>query len=163
VDCLGGVRGIGCGGEGYVAFVDGDVLLRRTRDSHLVVMSVTVHFPLSELLAWKYRDRAIQTYLPTLPFPLIHNPLLHNPQPITKRAIQQEVRNHRGQSIGFAGFPAKFPVVGEERASDGDGGVAEDEPYVGLRMNLAEFEGVEVVWESVVGCVFEVCEVVSMW
>jgi hypothetical protein len=98
----------------------------------------------------------MQTYLPTLPLPLVHHPLLHNPQPITERAVQHKIRSHRRRGIRLRTLPSELPVKVEERARDGDGCVPEDQAHVGLGVDLAEFEGVEVVGESVVGCVFEV-------
>ena len=48
------------------------------------------------------------------------------------------------------------PVEVEEQAGDGYGCVAEEEAYVGLRVDLAEFEAVEIVGEGVVGRVFQI-------
>jgi hypothetical protein len=65
-------------------------------------------------------------YLSSLPLPFIDYTPLYNPQPVTERAVQEEIRDYGWQSVGLACFPAVLPVVGEEGAGDGYGGVAEE-------------------------------------
>lgn len=102
------------------------------------------------------KERENSTYLARLALALVHDAPLYKPQPVAKGAVEQEVGDDGGQGVGLGGGPAKLPVVVEEGAGNGNGRIAEAQPDVGLRVDLAEAQRVEVVGQRVVGRVLEV-------
>lgn len=70
------------------------------------------------------RFSRVGEYLASLALALVYRARLHEPHPVGEGGVEEEVGDYGGQCVGFRSLPAKFPVVVEECASNGDGGVA---------------------------------------
>ena len=103
----------------------------------------------------------MKAYLPRLPLPREHNALFNRPYPVREYSVYDEVCDDRRCCVSFRGIPALLPIEVEESACDGDRAIAEEEPNISLRVRLPEFEGGQVVGESIIGGVFEVWDRIS--
>lgn len=95
--------------------------------------------------------------LATLPSTNVYETLFNLPDPVGEGAVQEEVGDDSESGESFCSFEAILVVESKGDGSDYDSSVSKTELDVGVPVRLAELEAVQVVLESIVGCVFAVC------
>jgi len=88
---------------------------------------------------------------------LVYQALLNIPNPQRHGAIKNHVEDHGAGRQVLCALEAELVVPSEAGGRDEEGGGAKGEADVGGCVDLFNFEGVEVVWDGIVGGVFKVC------
>lgn len=97
------------------------------------------------------------THLATFPSTNVYETLLDSPDPVGESAVQEEVGDNSESGETFRSLEAILVVESKSNGGDYDSSVPESELDVGVPVRLAELEAVQVVLESIVGCVLAVC------
>lgn len=103
------------------------------------------------------------TDLATLPSTDVYKTLFNLPDPVRKGAVQEKVDDNGQGGELFCSLEAILVVESEGDGSDYDSSVSETELHIGVPVRLAELEAVQVVLQSIVGCVLAVCRGRQFW
>jgi hypothetical protein len=101
------------------------------------------------------------TDLATLPSTDVYETLFNLPDPVGKGAVQEKVDDNSQGGELFCSLEAILVVESEGDGGDYDSSVSETKLDIGVPVRLAELEAVQVVLQSIVGCVLAVCGDVS--
>jgi hypothetical protein len=87
----------------------------------------------------------------------IYSTLFNDPDPQGQSGVQTAVDCHRCGRVVLGVVETQLVVPEETSTSDEEGRVAYREPDIGKKVRLRELEGVEIVGDSIVGRVLQVC------
>ena len=95
--------------------------------------------------------------LATLPSTDVYETLFNLPDPVGESAVQEKVNDDGCGGELFCSLEAILVVESKGDGSDYDSSVSQTELDIGVPVRLAELEAVQVVLQSIVGCVLAVC------
>lgn len=88
--------------------------------------------------------------------PNVYLSLLDSPDPVRQSAVQTCVQRNGSCSEVFCIIEAEFEVPVEGRGGKSKCGVAKAKADIRECVGLREFEGVQVIWNGIVGGVFQI-------
>ena len=97
-----------------------------------------------------------KAYSGTIMLSRVNDALLNGPDPERHGPVESEISQNCPESSNLRSIPAKFVVSRKRDSCNNDCRVAKCQSHIGELVRLLEFQGVEVIWEGIVGGILKV-------